>query len=157
MTHIWIAPGRGSERGPVFFCTENPAAPNGGERVARSSARSAQRIAVLVGFPPALERAIVGVVKPYGLDITTVSTPDQVPVQPPSVPQLVVVSGRCGPLSVLELIERLGKPRSTRVVVLLHGPNAEIERAYRAAGIRMVLTMPVGLHALLSAGNLVQE
>jgi hypothetical protein len=94
---------------------------------------------------------------PFGLDITTVSAPEQVPLQPRSVPQLVVVSGRCGPLAVLELIERLGKPRSTRVVVLLHGRDAEIERAYRAAGIRMVLTMPVGLHALLAAGDLEQE
>jgi hypothetical protein len=116
-----------------------------------------RRRAVLVGFHGSLERAIVDVIEPQGLVVTTVEAPERVAAHFTSLPHLVVVSGRCGLLSVLELVGRLGAPRSTRVVVLLHAPDAEVERAYRAAGIRMVLTMPVGLHALLAAGSLEDE
>jgi hypothetical protein len=113
--------------------------------------------AVLVGFHGGLERAIVDVIEPHGLVVTTAETPELVPAHFTSLPHLVVVSGRCRLPSVLELIGRLGTPRSTRIVVLLHGPDTETERAYRAAGIRMVLTMPVGLHALLAAGGVEDE
>jgi hypothetical protein len=141
------------DRGPVFFSQENQGGPN---RSAPSlgSPSAEQRRAVLVGFQGSLERAIVDIIEPQGLEVTTAATPELVPEQSTSPPHLMVVSGRCGVLSVLELIEVFGTPRSTRVVVLLHGPDAEIERAYRAAGIRMVLTMPVGLQALLGAGGL---
>lgn len=108
------------------------------------------RSALLVGFARGLQAAIGDLLQRHGFIVDVVAGPETALVAlRQAAPHLLVVTGRCGVEAILELIAVLPAPRRTRVVVLLPGPDPAAEREYRAAGVRVVLRMPVGADDLL--------
>lgn len=111
------------------------------------------RSAYVVGFTAGLQSAIGDLLGRHGFSVTPVhdaaAAARKAAARPP---HLIVVTGRCGVEAILSLIHALPARRATRVVVLLPGPDVEAERRYRAAGVRVVLRMPVGAEDLMRAG-----
>jgi ActR/RegA family two-component response regulator len=111
---------------------------------------SAPRSALLVGFARGLQAAIGDLLERHGFTVDHVPGPEHaashVRTAPPS---LLVITGRCGVDGLLTIMGELQSPRRTRIVVLLPGPDPVAERQYRAAGVRVVLRMPVGAEDLL--------
>jgi DNA-binding NtrC family response regulator len=108
------------------------------------------RVAVLVGFPEGLERALSGLLESRQLSVHRCQgVSDVIELLRATRADLVVVSSRCSAAAVVDLTERLGQPRRTRVIVLLAGRDPEAERGYRAGGLEYVMTMPVHADDLL--------
>jgi DNA-binding response OmpR family regulator len=111
------------------------------------------RIAALVGFPPGLAEALTVLLTSRHFAIhQTPSASKTIELFQSVDLDLVVASNRCPPESIVELTAALGHPRRARVIVLLAGKNDDVERRYRDAGLRYVLTMPVTAEDLLRAG-----
>ncbi len=112
--------------------------------------RERVRYALVVGFRGGLQVAISDVLARHGFAVSTALETEQATQRfATDVPNLVVVTGRCGVEAILSLIAALPVPRTTRVVVLLPGPDPHAEREYRAAGVRVVLRMPVNAEDLV--------
>jgi DNA-binding response OmpR family regulator len=113
--------------------------------------RAHLRTAFIVGFVGGLQSAIADMLARHGFAVLPMAAPQHAIHRfSESVPNLVVVTGRCGVPDVVHLIDALPKPRTTRIVVLLPGPDPDAERQYRAAGVRVVLRMPVAVDDLIA-------
>jgi response regulator RpfG family c-di-GMP phosphodiesterase len=116
--------------------------------------RSGGRNAALVGFPRGLEDALAELLGAQGLAVFRLETETEAAeLLLTTKVELVVASGRCTEASVMRLVDVLGAPRTTRVLVLLTGRDIEAERRYREAGVHFVMTMPVTVEDLLRAGG----
>ena len=112
------------------------------------------RTALLVGFSRDLERALAGFLARHGYTVMSTTAPEDAAVQLDRFrPDLMVVTDRVGRAVILSLLTRMGTARTTRVVVLLPGVDPEAESVYRAAGVRVVLRMPVRPDELVRAGR----
>ncbi|HEU5210302.1 MAG TPA: hypothetical protein VFU06_12985 [Longimicrobiales bacterium] len=111
---------------------------------------SGGRSALLVGFARGLQAAIGDLLQRHGFEVENVPGPDHAVLRVRTTPpHLLVITGRCGVDGLLTIMGELGAPRRTRIVVLLPGPDPVAEKQYRAAGVRVVLRMPVGAEDLL--------
>jgi two-component SAPR family response regulator len=108
------------------------------------------RTAVLVGFSKGLEDALfLMLASSHHSIIRIASTTKAIELLETRHVDLVVASGRCPAASVVKLTESLGRPRETRVIVLLAGHDPEAERRYRESGLKYVMHMPVNAEDLL--------
>jgi DNA-binding NtrC family response regulator len=108
------------------------------------------RIAVLVGFSQGLEDALHVMLTSSACSVVTIASPNKaIKLLETRHVDVVVVSARCPIAAVVRLTESFGRPRKTRVVVLLAGHDAEAERRYRKAGLQYVMHMPVNAEDLL--------
>lgn len=106
--------------------------------------------AFLVGFPESLETALSVLLTSHHFSVQAIpSVSDAIEQLADTHVDLVLASSRCSSASVVKLTEALGQPRQTRVIVLLAGRDREVERRYRAAGLKYVMTMPVNAEDLL--------
>lgn len=111
---------------------------------------SAARSALLVGFARGLQAAIADLLQRHGFSVEHVSGPDDAVLHVRATPpNLLVITGRCGVDGLVRIMGELPAPRNTRIVVLLPGPDPAAEKQYRAAGVRVVLRMPVGAEDLV--------
>lgn len=111
---------------------------------------SPARSALLVGFARGLQATIGDLLQRHGFEVQHVPGPEHAVVHVRTAPpNLLVITGRCGVEGLLSIMSELGAPRRTRIVVLLPGPDPVAEKQYRAAGVRVVLRMPVGAEDLL--------
>lgn len=112
------------------------------------------RTALLVGFSRDLESALAGFLGRHGFITLSAAAPEDAAAQLTRFrPDLMVITDRVGRAVILSLVTRLGERRTTRVVVLLPGVDPEAEAVYRAAGVRVVLRMPVRPDELVRAGK----
>jgi len=119
---------------------------------------SAARSALLVGFAHGLQAAIGDLLQRHGFDVAHVPGPEHAALRVRTTPpSLLVITGRCGVEGLLSIMNELGAPRGTRIVVLLPGPDPVAEKQYRAAGVRVVLRMPVGADDLLRRAGVGEE
>ncbi len=119
---------------------------------------NAARSALLVGFARGLQSAIGDLLQRHGFAVEHVPGPEHAALQVrTSPPHLLVITGRCGVDGLLSIMNELGAPRGTRIVVLLPGPDPVAEKQYRAAGVRVVLRMPVGADDLLRRAGVSEE
>ena len=109
-----------------------------------------QRVAVLMGFAGGLEDALASVLRSSGYSVLTTRSAAEAMELFKARADLFIASGRCSAASVVKLTESLGRPRAARVVVLLAGPDPEAERAYRSAGVKYVMHMPVRADDLIN-------
>jgi DNA-binding response OmpR family regulator len=117
---------------------------------AEDSNAAATGRAVLVGFPQALETALSALLASRQFVVHALPEPSAaIELVRTTRIDLVLASSRCSTASVVMLTEALGKPRSTRVIVLLAGRDRAVERRYREAGLAYVMTMPVDIDDLL--------
>jgi AcrR family transcriptional regulator len=115
---------------------------------------SRRGVAVIVGFAKGLGDAIAGLLESQGFAVRRVdAVPEAIGLLEEISVELVVASGRCSAGSVVQLVDALGEPRTTRVLVLLAGRDPDAERRYRAAGLKYVMSMPVTAADLLRAGS----
>ena len=115
-----------------------------------SSGGSDSRTAVLVGFSKGLEDALYVMLASSQYSIARVASPNKaIELLTARHVDLIVASSRCPVASVVKLTESLGRPRETRVIVLLAGHDPEAERRYEESGLKYVMHMPVNAEDLL--------
>ena len=116
--------------------------------------RRGDRTAIVVGFRTGLADAIVSTLHSRGFTVRQANSPAvALALHQQRNSDVILCSGALDVDAVLELVESLGRPRSTRVVVLLPGNLPEVRSRYTAAGVRVVLTMPAGTDVLIRAAT----
>jgi len=121
-----------------------------GSQDSDSAGTGARAVVALIGFATRLGDTLADFYRERGFEVMDFpSTAHATEMLRYCPADLIVAFGSFHANGIHELLETLGSPRRTRIIVMLPAPDPELERRYHALGIHVVLPMPVSPAQLL--------